>query len=303
MVGAQLEPAAAFFRRAAVLMIDRLGLFLKVGAIACAPMLVLSVAVAVWQLSHNRLGLSALGARGTGIVLTSLFILSLFAQSALGVIPIVVLRTVAEPLRPLAIGPVWRAYGPRIRRWVGAMLPFMLSMAALVLSLIALAVAAGWLRPWMQQLPRPLRTGVGLSLLLTPFVVAYAAMRWNRITFRNLGLFGAAMLVEDLPFHAAIERAAVLVKEAGGLRNAVQSWFTIAIGVQGGLIGVYIGLRGGRGAAEWFPVMLPVITAAFMVLFTVNGVVTALIYLSARRARGESIQQILEEDERMNRMP
>ena len=302
MLGAQLEPASAFFRRAAVLMIDRLGLFLKLGAIACAPMLLLSAAVAAWQLSHGWLGLPAITARGTGIALTCLFMFSLFAQTALGVTPIFVLRAIAEPLRPLDVGPIWRAYRPRIERWVRAMLPFMLSVAGLVLSLIAMATLAGWLRPQIQQLPRVARAAIGVMFVFTPFAVAYAAMRRNRITFRNIQLLGAAMLVEDLPFRAAVERATVLVKEAGGLRNAVQRWFTIAISVSSGLIGAYIGFRGGRGAAESFPVMLPFITLAFMLLLAVSAVVSALMYLSARRARGESMEQILEQDERMNRM-
>jgi hypothetical protein len=45
--------------------------------------------------------------------------------------------------RPPKVGEVWRANGPRIKRYFRAMLPFLLTLAALVLSLIAMAVVAG----------------------------------------------------------------------------------------------------------------------------------------------------------------
>jgi serine/threonine protein kinase len=298
MLGAQLEPAGAFFRRAAVLLIDRLGLFLKVGAIACAPLLVASTGLALWQIGRSRLGWPALGGTVSGIAYTLLFVLSLVAQTAIGVMPIFVLRAVAEPLRPLEPREVWRAYAPRIKRWARAMMPFILAIAALVFSLIAMGTVVRWFGPWVRTFPRPVRFAIVLPFVLAPFVAAYLALRRSGIGFRHLGLLGAAMLVEDLPFRAAAKRSDLLIQEAGGLRNAVQRWFTITIGVLSGLMGAYIGSKGGRNAAESLLVMTPFLSIFFMLLLIVNAIVGSLIYLSARRSSGESMDQILESFER-----
>ena len=133
---------------------------------------------------------------------------------------------------------------------------------------------------------------------MVPFGAAYWAMRRSRIGFQNMTLLGAVMLVEDLPFRAAADRSQLLVQQAGGLRNAVQKWYSISIGLLSGVLGAVIGSRGGIGAAESALVIMPIIAVCFMILMTVNGVVNSLMYLIARRASGESMQHILDDFEK-----
>jgi serine/threonine protein kinase len=292
MLGAQLEPAGAFFRRAAMLMIDRLGLFCRIAILACAPLLILSTALALWDVGAARLGLPSLTGTAYRSALAIMFVLMFMSQVAMGVMPVFVLRAVAEPLRPLDLRGVWRAYAARIKRWARAMVPLTIATLALGLPIYVMAVAGDWLEPAIRGLSRAVRTLLLLAMIVTPFAVVHVVMRRAGIGYRNLGLLGAAMLVEDLPFRAAVQRSALLVHQAGGIRNAVQRWYTIMIGIVSGFIGAYVAAKG-RSAAGSLLAVTPLLALLFMLLQMTNSVVGALMYLSARRASGESMDDIL----------
>jgi serine/threonine protein kinase len=295
MLGAQLEPAGAFFRRAAVLTIDRLALFATIGFLSCAPLLIASTALALWHLGASSVGLPPLSGTATAVALPLLFLLLSVSQIVVGAMPIFVLRAVAEPLRPLEVRDVWRKYAPRLRRWARAMLPFTAGMVALVLSLVLLAAAAAWFGPSIRALPRIVRIALVLPLAVAPFIAAYVILRRKGVGGWNLGLLSAVMLVEDLPFGAAAERSSLLVRQAGGLRNAVQRRYTIASAILSALLGMtMVAGRGGGSLTESILVMMPILSLLLIVVLTLNGVVGALMYLSARRASGESMDQILD---------
>src|SRR6185295_5111930 len=98
-------------------------------------------------------------------------------------------------------------------------------LASVIGVIVLLAVILSFLRligPALRTLPRPARVPIALIVVLTPLAIAYAAARKRGIGMRESGLVGAVLLVENLPMAAARKRVAALMRESGGLRNAVQ---------------------------------------------------------------------------------
>jgi hypothetical protein len=100
-------------------------------------------------------------------------------------------------------------------------------------------------------------------------------------------------LIEYLPVAAAVRRSADLMKESGGLRNAVQRRYLALMMVVSMSTGVAMGIGGAVGRSAGLFVMIgPLFAVAGMVFLTVNAVINSLIYISARRSKGESLEHI-----------
>jgi hypothetical protein len=132
-----------------------------------------------------------------------------------------------------------------------------------------------------------------LGAVLVPVGLGYVALRRNGLDLRKSGLFGAVVLIEGRPFADAVERSAVLMKESGGLRNAVQKWYLVGMTVASMALGVGLGATGivGRSPGT-FVTLSPAIALPFIAFLSVNAVIGSLIYISARRAKGESLEEI-----------
>ena len=300
MLAAQLEPAGTFFRRGLLLLVDRFGPLFRFGLLTSAPMIVASTLVALWQLGHLALGLPPIGRNVDIALLLVIFALSLVAQFGMGAMPIFVLHALAEPLRPLDVRALLKAYAPRLRRWLRAIAPWLAGMVVFIAVMLAWPMVLRWLGPWARQFARPLRVAIGISIMLIPFAVAYFALRRQKVGIREMSFLGAVMLIEDLALDAAKRRSLELTTKAGGLRRAVQRWYMGIIMIGSMLFGAYIGFKGGvsRDAGQSVLSMTPVLALGLLVLLVVNSVLGALMYLSARRATGESLEQIFADFER-----
>jgi serine/threonine protein kinase len=293
MIAAQLEPAGAFFTRAIVLFINRLSAFLKIGALASAPLLGVSVIAAAWQLAAIVTGLPPLGGRAALAVIAVLFLCATASQVLLGAMPLFVVHALAAPSRPIAVMALVRANRDRLRRWLAGVLPFMAGTLAVIAVIGVLVVAIRFFTPTLRTWPRPVRVLVVLTSVGVPFALGYAALRRRGLGIRETGLLGAVLLVEDLPPAAAATRSAELMKESGGLRNAVQKWYLAAVMVVSMSLGAVLGGSGAIGrSAGTFLLLSPVLAAALTIVITIHAVIGALIYISARRSKGESLDHI-----------
>ena len=304
MLAAQLEPPVAFFRRATLLLVDRAGPFFRAGLLAFAPLIIGCTLAASWELAHLLVGVPALGASGAALVVTVLFALALVAQTAMGAMPIFVLHAVAAPLRPIDERALLRAYAPRLRRWARAMTPMLIGMVTWLIGFVLFVWVMGLLAPWARQFSVPIRLMILLPLLLVPFAAAWLALRRKGLGFRQTGFLGAILLIEDVPFERAAQRSAELMAKSGGIRNSIQKWYLVAIALVSGVLGAFIGARGFSGTTPTGLVPLtPVIALLMTVLVVVNAVISSLIYLSARRATGESLERVFADFEQASLPP
>jgi serine/threonine protein kinase len=293
MLAAQLEPAGAFFTRAFVLSVSRLSTFLKVAALASAPLLAVAVLGAAWQLAARAGGVPALSGRAALTFMGVVFVLGIATQILLGVLPLFVLHALHAPSRPIEVLNLVRAYGPRMRFWLSALLPVLIGTVS-VLAMAGVAILLiRYFAPVLRTWPRPLRLVPLLIGVTLPFVLGYMALKRKGLGVRELGLLGAVLLVEDVPFAAAVKRSAELMVESGGLRNAVQKWYNGVVVMASLLVGIAMGASGAAGNnTATFVLISPLLAAALTLFLLVNGIVAALIYVSARRSKGESLERI-----------
>jgi hypothetical protein len=293
MIAAQLEPAGAFFTRALILFITRFRTFVAASLLASAPALAIGVVAALWQLLAPLAGWPALGGQAAVAMIVVLFIAATVSQMLMGVLPLFVVHALAAPTQPIDVIALARDNRDRIRRWLAGVLPFVAGLFGVVLligvvSLLLRAVAPG-LRTW----PVPARLAVVLGAVSVPFWIGYAVMRRYGLGVRQSGLFAAVTLIEGLPFQAAAARADALMKESGGLRNAIQKWYVGLVTVASLVFGALLGATGVIGrSAGLFIALSPLIALPVIVFLTLNGVIAALMYVSARRSKGESLERI-----------
>ena len=179
------------------------------------------------------------------------------------------------------------------------MTPYIFTMAAFLIAMVAAPFLIRWIGPWTRQFPRIVRLVILVPVVLVPVVALWYALRRKGLGLRETGCLAAVMLVEDLPFQAASRRSAELVRKAGSLRAAVQRWYFVSMIVLSLLFGAFLGAKGAASARpEVLLVWTPVVAAGFVVFLTINSVFGSLMYLSARRATGESMEAILQNLER-----
>jgi serine/threonine protein kinase len=293
MLAAQLEPAGAFFRRATLLLIDHSSTFVKIAALACGPLLALCVVLALWQLGARALSIPPLGSTGAIVGLVAVGVFAFASQMALGAVSLVVAHAMATPLKRLEIRELWHRNRARLRRWARSLLPFLLLMAVIIGLMFLSPVVLRWMRPWLRELPRAVRVLVVVPVALAPVAAGVYVLKRRGLGFRATGLLAAVMLVENLPFQSATRRSSELTERSGGLRAAVQKWYIGVITITSMVFGAFLGAKGASGAnAESLIAWLPLVAVVFTAFLTVNAVFGSLMYLSARRAAGESMEQI-----------
>jgi hypothetical protein len=138
-----------------------------------------------------------------------------------------------------------------------------------------------------------------LLIVVAPLGIAWYALKRTGLGLRATGFLAAVMLVEDLPLKAASQRSEELIRKSGAQRAAIQRWYFTIVIVASALFGAFLG---SKGAATVGPAALvmwaPVASFVYLLYLTLNAVFGSLMYLSARRAAGEPMEQILANIER-----
>jgi len=151
----------------------------------------------------------------------------------------------------------------------------------------------------VRQFPRAVRLLILGPFVLLPIAIGWYALKRKGLGLRATGFLAAVMLVEDLPLGPASHRSEELIRKAGAQRAAFQRWYLAIVIVISMLFGVFLGAKGAATVGPAALVMwTPVAALVFLLYFVFNAVFGSLMYLSARRATGESMEQILANIER-----
>ena len=299
MLAGQLEPPTAFFSRAAAVFVQRLPVFTTIAAGCFAPALIWSVALAIWSLAHAiRADVPAPQGALLGSAMALLAALISAGWLAISVQALVVLHAVAAPMRPLNLAAMLRAYESRIRRWMAAMWPVLwprlLSFSLLIVTMLLLSTV---LRPWIRSIEhRPTRTLV----LIAFFAPSGLGIWWvSRREWAGMqgGLFLIpVMLVEGLGFDEARRRSQALASTSGRLQRTVRTVYLIGIFLLS-LVIPFLFLRA-RLSGPVIAALMPLLVAGIAFLTTFGTLGRSLLYFTARRATGESLERVFEDFER-----
>jgi len=293
MLAAQLEPAGAFFTRALMLMVGHLRMFAAVSALVSVPMFAASALAAAWQLLSLTGAVPSLEGRAAAAATVAIFAFAMMSQLLFGVMPLFVLHAMAAPLRPIDVAATLRGNVRRLRVFLAGVMPIVIGLIGVLITLGLILLLVGLFRPQLRALPAAVRVAIVLAAMGIPFWIGYWALRRSGLGLQGSGLLGSVLLVEDLPVALAVKRSEELLTQSGAMRNAVQKRYLGVMMVLSMGAGVAMGAGGAVGrSANTFLLIGPLLAVLAMVFLAVNAVVNALIYISARRSKGESLERI-----------
>jgi len=172
-------------------------------------------------------------------------------------------------------------------------MPMVGGLVGVLVSLGIMALVLRVVTPQVRALPVPARLAIVLAFVAVPFGIGYLALRRSGLGIRETGLLGSVLLIENLPVPAAVARTAELMKESGSLRNAVQKRYVAIVMIVSLLTGVALGAGGAIGrSAGVFVMLTPLLALAGVAFLTIHSVINAMMYISARRSKGESLERI-----------
>jgi serine/threonine protein kinase len=297
MLAGRLETPGAITRKGIALFLDRLPIVLTIGTACFLPALIWSVGLALWAVVSSWTAAVPPPAGLLALPAHAIFILLIGAGAfALNVMPVVVLHAVAAPQRPIDLTTLRRAYRARVETWVAAIWPKIWpQLLALMLMLVAVTAMAA-MRPWIRSFERPMRVAIILATMLPYVAVQWWAMRRMGTGLQNAMFVGPAMLVEGLSFEEARARALSLAS-AGSKR---QRRGRVVLMIAMGLVGALGGLLSSRARVSALTVatLAPLFTIFTIVALSLMSQITSLMYFTARRTTGESIDQAFADFER-----
>jgi serine/threonine protein kinase len=284
---ARSEGAGPLLQRLVVLLGERYPVLLRLSALGHLPLASAALAFAAtgqWFVPLATVRwpvlLSARGVLAVSIALSGL------ATSAL--CEAVVLRSLVEPLRPVAVLPLLAGLRRRAPAYVATLAPFVALGPYLVLVLL-LGEGLGLGR-------------VGTLLLAGPVI---AALLWALLNLRGVLFLSSVIHVEGLSGRAALARSAELARRAVRRLPAVGQAALLTALLAGP---VWAALASGASQLEVLAARLgwslgPVTIAGlagllatpFLVLgMPIFGVAASLLYFRTREADGESLAEMLE---------
>ena len=296
MLAGRLENPGTTFHRSVVLFVDRLIPFLIVGTIVLSPALFWSLMLAIWSTATTRpTGVPAPTGVAAGAALILLAVLIGIAVFTVSVISVLVLHTVAAPLRPMNLRGLGKVYAGRLRAWLVAMVPvFGLQLLGIGVTFLAIN---SWriLQPWTRSLSDPLQ-----FLIAAPFVLALiGAARWiaRQLGGRRESVFlPPVMLVEGMHLSEARTRAFSLFDNSGRLQQRGDMILIAALATIAALAAALV--AGAQLTMTSVFRLAPIAVVGLIPALTFVAVLRSLGYLTARRAVGESIADAINDFER-----
>ncbi len=296
MLAGRLENPGTTLHRSVVLFFDRLIPFLIVGTIVLSPALLWSLVLAIWSTATTRpTGLPAPTGVAAGAALILLAVLIAIAVFTVSAISVLVLHTVAAPLRPMNLRKLGKVYAGRLRAWLVAMVPvFGLQLLGVGVTILAIN---SWriLRPWTRSLGDPLQ-----FLIAAPVVLALiGAARWiaRQLGGRRESVFlPPVMLVEGMHLSEARTRAFSLFDNSGRLQQRGDMILIAALATIAALAAALV--TGAQLTMTSVFRLAPIAVVGLIPALTFVAVLRSLSYLTARRAVGESIADAINDFER-----
>lgn len=303
MLSARVQPTSEFLQSALFLFLKHLRTFLAASLLWLSPAICLSTLtglVGLVQLSDMPTLLPLIPPGLLVVVPQVLAILGVLALQG-AVVP-AVMQAIVAPLQPLDRRSLDRTFKNRMRAYVRAVLPLVGMLLVLLVWLFGIVMLSPVLieplRDTLRALPRPIAMTLFMAVIFP--VMVGPVFLFRRSSFgAGLQFLGAVAMMEGRAGSTAVARSRMLAKASGrALRAVTAASFALGGAVGGGLSFVTLFLP--RGMPEWTrgPVINPVVMSTLVVLAPFLAVVSALTYLRALKAAGESPDDVLRAFER-----
>ncbi len=298
MLSARVQPTEEFLRSALFLFIQNLRTFVNASIFWLSPAL-LFVTVAAF--------LAILEAAEVGRFVSRLPTISLiFAPQILSVLGIfalqgalvpAVMQAIVAPLQPVDLRSLQKVFRGRMRGFLRGIAPVVLIMAVFFVwvgfVVWAMPYVVRPLRAELRAVPRPVAV-VGLMLIILPITMGPLLLVRRSRAGSAMQFLGAIAMMEGRSGQSALDRAALLAKASGRALQAVtvgSLGFGLVVGIVLGLLSLALP----RGLPPWASASIQslAITPTFVFLAPFLSVVSALTYLRALKAAGESPDDVL----------
>ncbi|MEO8360696.1 MAG: serine/threonine-protein kinase [Vicinamibacteria bacterium] len=298
MLSARVQPTSDFLRSALFLFIQHFRDFVEASIFWLSPALTLAAVLSL---------LGLVEAMGRATILPFLpemsfamgpQLLAILGISALqGAIVPSVMQAIVAPLQPVDVRLLRGIFRSRMRSYLRGIAPLVAMMAVYFAWVFAVVLllphALESVRPFLRTLPRPIAIVAILALVLPVTLGPMILFRRSKLG-SGFQFLGAIAMMEGKFGRPALQRSQQLSKASG---RALQAIFLVSIGL-GGMFGLSLGFLSAaipRGLPEWAPgaILAPLMVIGMVFLAPGLSVVSALTYLRALKAAGESPDEVL----------
>lgn len=298
MLSARVQPTGDFLRSALFLFIQNFRTFVNASIFWLSPALLFvtgAAFLAVLEAAEVGRLVSRLPTNSLIFAPQILSILGIFALQ--GAMVPAVMQAIVAPLQPVDLRSLQKVFRGRMRGYLRGITPVVLIMAAFFMwvSFVvwALPHAIGPFRAELRGLPRPVAM-VGLMLVIMPITLGPLLLVRRSRVGSAMQFLGAIAMMEGRSGASALDRAALLARASGRALQAVTVG-SLGLGLIFGIILSLLSLALPRGLPPWASASIQslAITPTFVFLGPFLSVVSALTYLRALKAAGESPDDVL----------
>ena len=298
MLSARVQPTGEFLRSALFLFIQNFRTFVNASIFWLSPALLFVTAAALLALLEAAEAgrfVSRLPANSLIFAPQILSILGIFALQ--GAMVPAVMQAIVAPLQPVDLRTLQKVFRGRMRGYLRGIAPVVLIMAAFFVwvSFVvwALPQVMDPFRAALRGLPRPVAV-VAFMIVVTPITLGPLLLVRRSRAGSAMQFLGAIAMMEGRSGPRALERAALLAKASGRALEAA-TLGSVGLGLVFGIILGLLSLALPRGLPPWASASIQslAITPMFVFLGPFLSVVSALTYLRALKAAGESPDDVL----------
>lgn len=303
MLSARVQPTADFLRSALFLFIQNLKAFIEASIYWLRPSLLLTAVLSLLAIAEAGGLIEAVSRLPVIAVIFGPQIVGILGIFALqGAIVPAVMQAIVAPLQPIDVRALQKVFRARMRRYLRGIAP-MVGVIALFFVWVSFVVwvlpqAIAPFRPALRGLPRPLFVLVLIAVIMPITAGPMLLMRRSRLG-SAMQFLGSLAIMEGRAGAAAFERSSLLARASGRALQAV-TVATFGIGALFGMGFALFALTLPGGLPEWATASIQAVALSLtlVVLGPFLSVVSALTYLRALKAAGESPDDVLRRFER-----
>ena len=303
MLSARVQPTEEFLRSALFLFVQNLRTFVNASIFWLSPALLFVTAAALLAILEAAEVGRFVSRLPTNTLIFAPQILSILGIFALqGALVPAVMQAIVAPLQPVDLRSLQKVFRGRMRGYLRGIAPVVLIMAVFFawVSFVvwALPHVLEPFRAEIRALPRAV-VGVGVMLIILPITLGPLLFARRSRIGSAMQFLGAIAMMEGRSGSRALDRAALLAKASGRALQAVTVG-SLGIGLVFGILLGLLSMALPRGLPSWAIASIQslVITPTFVFLGPFISVVSALTYLRALKAAGESPDDVLRRFER-----
>lgn len=303
MLHARCVPTSEFLRTALFLFLQHFRTFFEASIFWSSPALVAGAAVALAAILESTGRATGIASVPPNALIFIPQILGLFGVFAMqGALVPAVMQAIVAPLQPIDLRSLQKTFRARMRRYLRGIVPLIGLLALFFLwvftVVMILPLAIQPFRETLRSLPRPLVV-LGLMAAVMPITIAPLLLFRKTRVGSAFQFLGAVAVMEGRSGKAALERSAELAGASGRALKAVMV-ATMGLGFLAGAGFGMLSIALPRGLPTWAfaAIQVNVITLGMTTLAPFLSIVSALTYLRALKANGESPDDVLRAFER-----